>query len=62
MSFFKLEEKWYNLHTLSVCKIKLGILAKLSWFGLVFDPKYYLISELFSNTDTLSSYLPKFDK
>ena len=29
-------------------------------FNLVCDPKYYPIFELFSNSNTRSSYLPKF--
>ena len=40
------------------------ILLELShkpWIGLVFHPEYYQSSELFSNSNTRLSYLPKFD-
>ena len=30
------------------------------WFGLVFNPKYYPISELFLNSGTFANYSPKF--
>ena len=35
-------------------------LNQYPWFRLVFDPEYFTISDLFLNSYTRSSYLPKF--
>ena len=42
-----------------MCKLKYSNTWPL--LNMVFVPKYYLISELFLNSHTLSSYSPKFD-
>ena len=63
----KLPEYQHAYMNIDSCKdlflVKIQILKySNTWplFNMVFDPEYYLISELFLNNNSSSSYLPKF--